>query len=52
MVAMVYCTGVAYANGDPTRIFRGIADPTITPVTICGQDSAADYPYLYFYNPF
>lgn len=32
VVAMVYCTIHAYTNGDPTKIFRGVANDGV----ICG----------------
>lgn len=46
---MVYCTIHAYTQGNPDKIFRGVAGDK----TICGQvdGPAKDYPYLYFYNP-
>lgn len=44
---MVYCTIHAYLNGNPNKIYRPIGSNQ----TICGQDAAANYPYIYFYNP-
>jgi hypothetical protein len=48
--AMVYCSYYAYTEGKPSLVFRG-TDPSNN---ICGMpDTAtADYPYLYFTNPF
>lgn len=46
---MIYCTAHAYANGDPSKIYRGVSDYQ----QICGEKGglAQDYPYVYFYNP-
>lgn len=45
---MIYVTIHAYTNGNATALYRGIAKNTI-----CGEvgGNAADYPYVYFYNP-
>lgn len=49
IIGMIYCTIHAYTKGDTDKIYRGIDGQG----NICGDpDSpAADYPYVYFYNP-
>jgi hypothetical protein len=46
---MVYCTIHAYLNGNPSKVFRGVAGDK----AICGEvgGAAQNYPYLYFFNP-
>ena len=45
---MLYVTFHAYLDGNPTSLYRGIASNVI-----CGEVGgvAANYPYVYFYNP-
>jgi hypothetical protein len=49
IVAMIYISSYAYANGNLTKIFRATDSNGIA----CGDPTgpAANYPYAYFYNP-
>lgn len=48
IVGMIYVTFHAYLDGNPTNLYRGIANNVV-----CGEVGgvAENYPYVYFYNP-
>jgi hypothetical protein len=44
---MVYLAAYGYSQGNPDYVYRGIDQSG----NVCGKDTYAAYPYLYFYNP-